>query len=149
MEWSIPFNKDTLLWVTVPYAGTKFFGQTTEVLHVPLGQTLKNRPQGVSLLNRVFVPPKQLLEARSEHTLACHAQSLLDKHRETADGSCHTSAVKQNFSHLPCSPCLHNCKCQYTIHSMVGTHAPAAYSNIAANTTAIPCTRTSHKTFSE
>ena len=58
-------------------------------------------------------------------------------HRDIANGSRYASAMKQNL-------CLLHSACLYTIVSpcirTVGIHAPAAYSDVAVNATAIPCT---------
>ena len=51
--------------------------------------------------------------------------------RKTADGSRHASAVKQKLCWLLC-------------YVATCTHAPAAYSGVVANTTAIPCAMSTH-----
>ena len=57
-----------------------------------------------------FVLIKQLLRALSLNTAWFVAHSPYLRHfRETADGSCHTSAMKQNLCRVLCSACLHNC----------------------------------------
>ena len=68
-------------------------------------------------------------KAKSEHSLACCAQSLL---RDIADGSRHALAMEQNLCCLLCLACLYTTvsPCVYT----VGNHVLAAYSNVTANT---------------
>ena len=65
-----------------------------------------------------------------------------------ADGGRYASAMKQNLCRVLCSVSLHhNCytsvsACIY--RHMVGTHVPAAYSDVAAHTTAVHCTVDAH-----
>jgi len=55
----------------------------------------------------------------------------------------HTSFMKQNLCHLCFQPVYRTVSAHIHRH-MVGTHALAAYSNVAANTTAVPCTVSAH-----
>ena len=65
-----------------------------------------------------------------------------------AYGSHHTSAMKQNLCHLLNSACLYTtvstCIHGQSYGRYIGTHTPAAYSKVAATTTAVPCTVSVH-----
>ena len=95
-----------------------------------------------------FILPKQLLlltvDSLNTAWLVMHSPYLKYLRERRTDGDCHAADVKQNLCHLLCWACLHNCYHLYTQDiDTVGTHTPAAYSDVA-NTTAISCTVTTH-----
>ena len=60
--------------------------------------------------------------------------------REVANGSCHTIAIKaESIPPSAFSLSIHKCQPLYRY-----IHAPAAYTDVATNTTAIPCTMGVH-----
>ena len=85
--------------------------------------------------------------------MACHSTLCKEKLSQIAEDRvpyngdiCPTSAAtlancRLSGCNLLRSACVHNCQPLYTT---VGTHAPAAYSDVADNTTAIPSTIGAH-----
>ena len=75
--------------------------------------------------------------------LVMHSPHLRHLRKRPADGGRHASAVKQNFCRLLFSLSTQLLACVSTCihrHTVVGTHAPAACSDVIANKTAVPCT---------